>query len=115
MYSSSTVCALSLPNALEERMSTERGERGDGDIHELFHDPTLAERGIMFSTVDLLLTLADLALALCYAELAIENLFCTMTDPTWRCEGLFLDDFLDDGLGRRMHDLGGGCDWTDYG
>lgn len=68
----------------------------------------------MFSTIDLLFTLADLALALCYAKLAIEDLFCTMANPTWRSERLFLDDFLDDGLDRRMHDLGGGCERTDY-
>jgi len=74
------------------------------DLRKLLHDPSLTTRSVVFATVDSLLTATDLALALGNFEFAIEDIIesnITFLPPSWGCEFLFLEDFLDYSLSWR--------------
>lgn len=58
--------------------------KGSTILHELFHDPALATRGVVFSAVDIFFTLANVPLPLSDFEFAVKEFFSAWTNPAWR-------------------------------
>lgn len=75
---------------------------------ELLHDPVFATASVVFTLVDLFFTAPDFTFAFGNLELTLDDVFNSRGGPAWRSERIFLDNLLDDCLGRREDSLDDG-------